>query len=707
MPRKRTATAAQEQQPSMPGGPMPFAEYGESGIGSYGGRLNEEFVAELKGDRGRRVLREMAWNDPIIAAGLFVIRMLIRQAPISVEPGGTSPQDQLAFDLVDTSRDDMSLTWADTLSDICSMFVFGWAFLEVVYKHREGPWEVDGARRSQYADGLIGWRKWALRSQLSLDRWEIDAAGGVQAMVQRATLSDATRRREQPKAPGATGMGLVIPIGKALLFKTDNAGGSPEGHSILRGAYRPYYFAKRIEMLEGIGIERDMAGMPEIKIPAKYLMSNASVEDKAIGEAYRKMGENIRNDRMSCVVLPSDRDAHGNALYEFNLKGANGRRQFDTNVVLGRYAAQKAMVMLTDFILLGHEKAGSWALSTNKTELFGVALGAWRDSILAVINRHGIPALLAINGIRVEKPPRFVGGEIVAPSLGEMAKLIGELSGAGMPIFPDDEVENAVRRRLGWPAKEADAAAVPDETDPEAVTGKRARRVRAKVGSSRWAAEIEGLLGEKFDESQHRRHPKGVAEGGRFAPKDGGTEPGNQTDTPAFKHWFGKSKVVGPDGEPLVVYHGTPSPGFHAFDLSHSGKNTGSPDAFHAFSFTSNPETADTYSRAHEYAGFLHATRVLGREPGVKPTGTPATYPVFLSIQHPVLIKNPHRYVTPLMIKRAQAKGHDGIIRIYNPATGEKEYTVFSPSQIKSAIGNRGTFNPGDADITKRAEDAQ
>ena len=30
------------------------------------------------------------------------------------------------------------------------------------------------------------------------------------------------------------------------------------------------------------------------------------------------------------------------------------------------------------------------------------------------------------------------------------------------------------------------------------------------------------------------------------------------TDSPYFKKWFGKSKVVDENGEPLVVYHGTP-----------------------------------------------------------------------------------------------------------------------------------------------------
>lgn len=62
-----------------------------------------------------------------------------------------------------------------------------------------------------------------------------------------------------------------------------------------------------------------------------------------------------------------------------------------------------------------------------------------------------------------------------------------------------------------------------------------------------------------------------------------------QTDTAAFKKWFGKSKVVDSKGKPMVVYHGSPTGGFTAF--SHTKI-----DAHHiGFFFTSNREMAQTY----------------------------------------------------------------------------------------------------------------
>ena len=47
-----------------------------------------------------------------------------------------------------------------------------------------------------------------------------------------------------------------------------------------------------------------------------------------------------------------------------------------------------------------------------------------------------------------------------------------------------------------------------------------------------------------------------------------------QTGTPEFKKWFGDSKVVDEDGNPLLMYHGTARE-FTEFDPSLSGSTYG------------------------------------------------------------------------------------------------------------------------------------
>lgn len=60
--------------------------------------------------------------------------------------------------------------------------------------------------------------------------------------------------------------------------------------------------------------------------------------------------------------------------YEAELLSTGGTRQFDTNAIINRYDAKIAQTVMADFIMLGHEQTGSFALSEDKTELFAVAL---------------------------------------------------------------------------------------------------------------------------------------------------------------------------------------------------------------------------------------------------------------------------------------------------------------------------------------------
>jgi hypothetical protein len=109
------------------------------------------------------------------------------------------------------------------------------------------PHQKDGKTRSKYTDGKIGWRKMPIRSQETLQRWVFDESGGNMGMVQLAPPKYET---------------TFLPIEKCLLFRSTTIKNNPEGRSFLRNAYRPWFYKKRLEEIEGIGIERDLAGLP-------------------------------------------------------------------------------------------------------------------------------------------------------------------------------------------------------------------------------------------------------------------------------------------------------------------------------------------------------------------------------------------------------------------------------------------------------------
>jgi hypothetical protein len=427
--RREAGSALTKARPDL-------SEIGSSGLYLWGGVPREEFLPQLQGQQARRVYREMRDNDPVVGATQFAISMLVREVPWQVESADDSPEAQEARDLVDTCLHDMSETWEATLSSILSMLVFGWSFHEIVYKMRGGDVD-DPKRRSKYDDNRIGWRKLALRRQESLLRWEIDENGGLQGMTQ------------------ITGLGTekTLPIDKAMLFRTDASSGNPEGRSVLRNAYRPWYMKKRIEEIEGVGIERDLAGLPIAYVPTEYLDDNADPQMKAVLEVIKGIVVDLKRDDQEGVVFPMVYDDSGNQLFKLELLTTGGRRQFDTDAIIGRYDQRLAMTILADFILLGHEKVGSFALGGSKMEMFSIAVGAWLDEIASVFNDYGIPRLMRYNGISLLKCPFLTHEDVKEVDLKALAVFVLSIAQAGAPLFPDDDLENWLRSVAGLPPK--------------------------------------------------------------------------------------------------------------------------------------------------------------------------------------------------------------------------------------------------------------
>jgi hypothetical protein len=419
-------------------GRVNFNELGSTGLNRWGGYVAEEWLPELQGTRGIKVYKEMRDNDPIVGAFLFALEMLMRQVTWGTEGASDKDVDQEAAEFLESCMYDMSATWQDTLAEILSLLPFGWAYHEIVYKRRVGITETDGSKRSKFDDGRIGWRKLPLRAQETLLEWDFDETGGVRGMKQLAPPDYVIR---------------YVPIEKALLFRTSTAKGNPEGRSVLRNAYRPWYMKKHIEVFEGVGVERDLAGLPVAWVPPEIITST-NPKDITIYNAFKKLVTNIRRDQQEGIVMPLAYNESGNKLYDLTLLSTGGRRQFDTNSIINRYDQRIAMCVLADFLLLGTDKVGSFALSMSKTTLFQAALGAILGAIEDVFNTHAVPRLMALNTFKgLSGLPKIKHGRVDTVDLSALGEFISKLAAAGMPLFPDDDLEADLRIKGSLPPK--------------------------------------------------------------------------------------------------------------------------------------------------------------------------------------------------------------------------------------------------------------
>ena len=245
------------------------------------------------------------------------------------------------------------------------------------------------------------------------------------------------------------------------------------------------------------------------------------------------------------------------------------------------------------------------------------------------------------------------------------------------------------------------------------------RQALAEIGSNERARSASGLKGlqlpnripakasgpsqilREFDRAPRPTETPSFSRDNRF-----------QTDTPEFKRWFGGSKVVGDNGEPKVVYHSTRG-NFDVFE-NKPGNDAG-------FHFGSSEQAV---GRLNNTRGKLHVPgQVEATEQGEN------ILPVYLSIKNPLRVKDPGLFgasdddfraqlqsagipVAPddsfkQLREKLEKAGYDGLV--YSNIAPEEgagdSWAALRSEQIKSAIGNRGTFDPTDPRIDFARED--
>ena len=226
---------------------------------------------------------------------------------------------------------------------------------------------------------------------------------------------------------------------------------------------------KRLEEMEAILFER-MGGLPTLYIPSAVMEAgtapNASPQALAAYNSYKKMVTNVRVDDQMGIILPSDvwNNAQTGApstqkMYEFKLTTPEtAQRSTTVNETIERHKVEMLTTLLCDFITMGHEVRGTNNLGVIKLDLFMSSLEGFLHQIGEVLNRYALTRLWEINNLDPDLMPRFVPDMPQRLDLDGMGGFIKDLADAGMPLFPDEELQSYLR----------DAAGLPELTSPEA-----------------------------------------------------------------------------------------------------------------------------------------------------------------------------------------------------------------------------------------------
>jgi hypothetical protein len=353
--------------------------------------------------------------DATGSAMLKAIELPIRSARWFVNPASDDPDDVHIADFVhDVMWDFGSQSFDDVVRLAMGMLAFGFSMLEICWALIEsGTWA-----------GKVGWDKLAWRSQSSKWRWNMDYINGKRQLVSVTQLAPPYYQQ------------IELPRNKLMLWVNDLEGDNYDGISCLRPAWKDYYIRDQLYRIRAIALERGTMGVPVAKVPDQFSDELASVARQTV--------ETIRTDEQVGVVLP--------ASIEFAIERWEINGQIDN--AINYHNRQMLLAQLAEFLDLGNKGVGSYALSSDQSDLFQMCVNAKANYFAEVLNLNpGIPQLVKFNFGERDELPRLEHGDIGQRSLDKLGRTLMALGQWGF-LTPDNRTEDQLRMMLDLPERE-------------------------------------------------------------------------------------------------------------------------------------------------------------------------------------------------------------------------------------------------------------
>ena len=391
-------------------------ELGGSGTTIYQGVVSGvEYKSSLSTEysgTGLKTYNRMRKSDSTVKGSLLIIKLAILQAEWIVDPASDEDKDiEIKEFIEDALFNKMNRDWKKTLEEILTYLEFGFSVFEKVYK---------------LEDGKVYIKKLAPRLQKSIMKFETeDGKKGVTQVL----IGDAAKHRNQSSYTNAS-----IPIEKLVIFSNEKEGDNWRGVSILRAAYKPWFYKSNIEKIDAIGFERSAVGVPVFKMPM-----NAKPEDVTKAN---ELGENLRANEKAYLVLPFG--------WEFEMTDS----KYDgmaADQAIRRYNRDIYSNVLAHFLALGSGNTGSFKLSTDQSEAFYKSLQSVGEYVGTTINEHVVKELVDLNFNDVKEYPKTRPAGIEKVNSDVFSSGLQRLSIAGL-ITANPELEQHIRAVLKLPA---------------------------------------------------------------------------------------------------------------------------------------------------------------------------------------------------------------------------------------------------------------
>lgn len=416
----------------------PYTAIGAPGTALYGGFIVEaENDTRLQGLQKYRTYSNILANTSIVAAGVRFFLNLVSKAQWKVEEPEGMEEDAQAEEIADTIEDimtDMTTPWHRVVRRAAMYRFYGFSLQEWTAKRRD--------------DGTIGLMDIEPRPQKTIERWDTDRSGTVLGVIQRVPQDQST---------------VYLPRGKLIYMVDDSLDDSPQGIGLFRHLAQKATTLERFELLEQWGFERDLRGVPvgrgplaqmaemvtagtltqtqvaALRAPIEAFLTNAlKGKDTALfldSAVYRSTGEN---------QTPSN-----SPQWSVELLQGSSNSQPDIAKAIERLNREMARVLGVEHLLLGSDSAGSFALSRDKTQSFGLIVSSTLQEIVEVMESDFLVPLFDLNGWDYKYMPTLKVEQIQYRDIEQVTAALESMSKAGATLMPDDPAINEVRDLLG------------------------------------------------------------------------------------------------------------------------------------------------------------------------------------------------------------------------------------------------------------------
>jgi hypothetical protein len=399
----------------------PDEAHGATGTQIISGIIrSEEYNEDLEGEKGLWVFRRMWLSDGEVSALMQVLMLPLLEATWSVEAASKDQQDvDIAQFVQDNLFDGMQRTWHETLEFILlSWLRDGSAWLEKVWVNSP--------------DGKIRLRKLAPRLTRSIYRTYPGSDDELDRIQQRVW-------KNSDDGIGGSYIYPVIPADKLVIFTNMQEGNNWRGVSVLRAAYKHWYFKDMLEKIAAVAADRMAVGVPWMQEPPGNTAQKSDRDNAA------NVMASLHANEKAYVLTPNG--------WTFDF--VTPKTGMNILPYIEYHSLQIVRSVLAQFLNL--DRGGSYALSMDISSFFLQALHARARYIRDVFNRSVIRPLVDQN-FKVDRYPMLQVKDLDKRDVAKFMAGLAQILAANW-LTHDADTENAIRSILDLP--DLDPSALP------------------------------------------------------------------------------------------------------------------------------------------------------------------------------------------------------------------------------------------------------